>query len=134
MHKESARYTLHAEPRHTLQNLRKLPTDVKENDSKKMQLTAILRGWKTRTISALGPKYDWKKPWFVGYRGRSLPKRRGTDIPFYPVSARAVASMREALHREWNVMKCLSTPYISRECEAAYIAEYGPLEQRQVSL
>jgi len=51
----------------------------------------------------------------------------------YPVSANSIALYRRRLDREWRLMTCLATPYISRDTERAYIETHGTLFEQTLA-
>ncbi|VDK27666.1 unnamed protein product, partial [Anisakis simplex] len=60
-------------------------------------------------------KIHWnRRVWEVGYRGPLLPQRKATGRPDYPVTGNRILLLRERFEREWNVMKCLATPYLTK--------------------
>uniref|UniRef100_A0A914ZP98 Uncharacterized protein n=1 Tax=Parascaris univalens TaxID=6257 RepID=A0A914ZP98_PARUN len=78
-------------------------------------------------------KIHWdRRIWEIGYRGPPLPQRKATGRPDYPVSGNRIILLRERFAREWEVMKCLATPFLSKEQEAPYIRLHGsPAQQRE---
>uniref|UniRef100_A0A1I7ZRP5 Transposase n=1 Tax=Steinernema glaseri TaxID=37863 RepID=A0A1I7ZRP5_9BILA len=74
-------------------------------------------------------KIHWnRRVWEIGYRGPPLPQRKATGRPHKPVTTAKVAELRENFEREYNVMRCLATPYFTKEQEAAYWAKHGSVD------
>uniref|UniRef100_A0A0M3IA52 Pkinase_fungal domain-containing protein n=1 Tax=Ascaris lumbricoides TaxID=6252 RepID=A0A0M3IA52_ASCLU len=94
-------------------------------------------------------KIYWdRRVWEIGYRGPPLSQRKAyqsdrfcgmmwtvffrTGRPDYPISGNRIIQLRERFAREWEVMKCLATPFLSKEQEAPYIRLHGsPAQQRE---
>ncbi|VDM40368.1 unnamed protein product [Toxocara canis] len=87
----------------------------------------------TRALCGNLNKIHWdRRVWEVGYRGPPLAQRKATGRPDYPVSGNQILLLRERFEREWEVMKCLATPYISKEQEEPYIRLHGcPADERE---
>ncbi|KAK0418031.1 hypothetical protein QR680_013337 [Steinernema hermaphroditum] len=74
-------------------------------------------------------KVHWnRRVWEIGYRGPHLPQRKATGRPHYPVTSNRVAELRERFEREYNVMRCLATPYFTKDQEAAYWDKYTSVD------
>jgi len=70
-----------------------------------------------------------RKVYEIGYRGPLLSKKTATK-PDYPVSQARVARLKVAFEREYQVMRCLATPYCTRAQEEPYLAKYGSPEEQ----
>ncbi|VDN23237.1 unnamed protein product [Gongylonema pulchrum] len=90
-----------------------------------MRLTSWL--WKNLNL----PEWN-RRVWEIGYRGPPLPKLKIMGRPDWPISNNAIKQTQEKFMREYEVMKCLATPYLSKEMESDYVAKYGTsAEQRE---
>uniref|UniRef100_A0A0N4ZPM8 39S ribosomal protein L52, mitochondrial n=1 Tax=Parastrongyloides trichosuri TaxID=131310 RepID=A0A0N4ZPM8_PARTI len=75
-------------------------------------------------------KIHWdRRVWEIGYRGPHLPQRKATGRPNLPISGYKVQLLRERFDREYNVMRYLSTPYLTNDKEEAYWKIYGSPEK-----
>ncbi|TKR67978.1 hypothetical protein L596_024039 [Steinernema carpocapsae] len=86
------------------------------------------------TSAALGNlnKIHWnRRVWEIGYRGPPLPQRKATGRPHYPVTTPRVNELRERFQREYNVMKCLATPYFTKEQETAYWQKHKSVDDQK---
>uniref|UniRef100_A0A914WH13 Uncharacterized protein n=1 Tax=Plectus sambesii TaxID=2011161 RepID=A0A914WH13_9BILA len=87
-----------------------------------------------RLTSGLFRQLNWhawnRKVYEVGYRGPLLSKKKATGKPDYPVSQARLARLRTALEREYQVMRCLATPYVTREQEDPYLTKFGTPEEQ----
>ncbi|VDD92083.1 unnamed protein product [Enterobius vermicularis] len=74
---------------------------------------------------------EWnRKVWEIGYRGPPLPKLKQTGRPPGVVTDDAIRLLQERFQREYEVMRCLATPYLTKEREAPYLAAYGDFNQQ----
>lgn len=79
---------------------------------------------------------EWnRRVWEIGYRGPPIPKLKIKGKPDLPIHNNAIRQLQERMSREYEVMKCLATPYIKKEMEQKYIEKYGTaVEQREKEL
>uniref|UniRef100_A0A915Q0W4 Uncharacterized protein n=1 Tax=Setaria digitata TaxID=48799 RepID=A0A915Q0W4_9BILA len=69
---------------------------------------------------------EWnRRVWEIGYRGPPLPKLKILGRPDYPISNNAVRQLQDKMKMEYQVMRHLATPYITKEMEQEYIKKYG---------
>ncbi|CAJ0942055.1 unnamed protein product, partial [Mesorhabditis belari] len=61
-----------------------------------------------------------RRPWDIGYRGPLQAQQKATGRPDYPVTESRKNLLRERLNREWEVMRQLTRPYVTKEAELAY--------------
>ncbi|KAI6174939.1 hypothetical protein M3Y97_00976800 [Aphelenchoides bicaudatus] len=78
-------------------------------------------------------KEHWdRRVWEIGYRGTPLPKRKATGQPPFIVNDARVKQLRDRFEREYQVMRWLCTPYLTKETEKEYIEKHGTfLEQKR---
>ncbi|VDM22202.1 unnamed protein product [Wuchereria bancrofti] len=85
--------------------------------------------WLPRNLNI--PEWN-RRVWEVGYRGPPLPKLKIKGRPDYPISGNAIRQLQDKMKIEYEVMKCLATPYLNKEMEHEYIKKYGTCaEQRE---
>uniref|UniRef100_A0A0R3S574 39S ribosomal protein L59, mitochondrial n=1 Tax=Elaeophora elaphi TaxID=1147741 RepID=A0A0R3S574_9BILA len=93
-----------------------------------MRLTA----WLWKNLNA--PEWN-RRVWEIGYRGPPLPKQKIKGKPDYPISGNAIRQLQDKMKLEYEVMKCLATPYLNKEMEDEYIKKYGtPTEEQEKEL
>jgi len=93
----------------------------------------------TRFLLKRHPNFmDFQVPFFMleGPRGPSAKKRlnrtRRNDIP---VTEEHLADMRAKLENEFQVMRCLATPYLTKEQEEVWHRNHGhPEELKQKAI
>uniref|UniRef100_A0A0K0G134 ATP synthase subunit d, mitochondrial n=1 Tax=Strongyloides venezuelensis TaxID=75913 RepID=A0A0K0G134_STRVS len=79
-------------------------------------------------------KIHWnRRVWEIGYRGPSLPQRKATGRPHFPISSYKVGLLRERFEREYNVMRYLSTPYLTSDKEQFFWEKYGSPEKLRLA-
>ncbi|VDM99523.1 unnamed protein product [Thelazia callipaeda] len=89
-----------------------------------MRLTVWLR-------TNLNTREWYRRVWEIGYRGPPLPKLKIKGKPDYPIGSNAIIHLQNRLKLEYQVMKCLATPYITKDMEVEYIKKYGTSEQQR---
>ncbi|VDK87077.1 unnamed protein product [Litomosoides sigmodontis] len=91
-----------------------------------------LTTWVWKNLNA--PEWN-RRVWEIGYRGSPLPKHKIKGLPDYPISSNAIRQLQDKLKLEYEVMKCLATPYLNKEMEYEYVKKYGTsAEQRAKEL
>uniref|UniRef100_A0A0N5AIX4 Uncharacterized protein n=1 Tax=Syphacia muris TaxID=451379 RepID=A0A0N5AIX4_9BILA len=78
----------------------------------------------------LNAKFWDRRIWEIGYRGPQLPQKKSTGRPDFPISDNAIRLLQQRLALEYEVMKALATPYLTKVTESAYIAKYGNFEEQ----
>ncbi|OZC05708.1 hypothetical protein X798_07317, partial [Onchocerca flexuosa] len=67
--------------------------------------------WLRRNLNL--PEWN-RRVWEIGYRGPPLPKVKIKGRPDYPVNNNAIRQLQDRMKREYEVMKCLATPYLDK--------------------